>query len=104
MAAGSCERLALGQLDREPRHQWSGGSRAPEHPCGRGGDSGEDWTDLSDQGAFRDARVPFVYFGVEDHADYHKPTDTVDKIDPTFFGNAADMIVEALVALDRKLH
>jgi len=28
----------------------------------------------------------------------------VDKIDPTFFGNAADMIVEALVALDRKLH
>jgi Zn-dependent M28 family amino/carboxypeptidase len=64
----------------------------------------DDWTDQSDHGAFNDVHVPFLYFGVEDHADYHKPTDTADKIDPTFFGNAADMIVEALVTLDRKLH
>ena len=62
----------------------------------------DDWTNESDQGAFNDVHVPFLYFGVEDHADYHKPTDTVDKIDPTFFGNAADMIVEALVTLDAK--
>lgn len=64
----------------------------------------DDWTDESDHGAFNAVHVPFLYFGVEDHADYHKPTDTADKIDPTFFGNAADMIVEALVTLDRKLH
>jgi Zn-dependent M28 family amino/carboxypeptidase len=64
----------------------------------------DDWTNQSDHGAFNDVHVPFLYFGVEDHADYHKPTDTADKIDPTFFGNAADMIVEALVTLDRKLH
>jgi Zn-dependent M28 family amino/carboxypeptidase len=63
----------------------------------------DDWTDQSDHGAFNDVHVPFLYFGVEDHADYHKPTDTADKIDPTFFGNAADMIVETLVTLDRKL-
>lgn len=63
----------------------------------------DDWTNQSDHGAFNAVHVPFLYFGVEDHADYHKPTDTADKIDPTFFGNAADMIVEALVTLDRKL-
>ena len=55
-------------------------------------------------GPFHDTGIPFVYFGVEDHPDYHQPTDTAGRIDPTFFGNAADMIVEALVALDGKLH
>ena len=35
----------------------------------------------SDHGAFHAAGIPFVYFGVEDHPDYHKPTDTFDKID-----------------------
>jgi len=74
-----------------------------DRPAKKRGDP-DDWTNESDQGAFNDVHVPFLYFGVEDHADYHKPTDTVDKIDPTFFGNAADMIVEALVTLDGKLH
>ncbi len=69
----------------------------------RGRDSGEDWTELSDQGAFRDAHVPFLYFGVEDHADYHQPTDTADKIDPRFFGDVADMIIDTLVTLDARL-
>ena len=41
---------------------------------------GEDWTQSSDHGPFHAARVPFLYFGVEDHPDYHKPTDTADKI------------------------
>ena len=59
--------------------------------------------DLSDQGAFRDARVPFLYFGVEDHADYHQPTDTADKIDLRFFGDVADMIIDTLVTLDARL-
>ena len=34
----------------------------------------EDWTNQSDHGPFHAAKIPFVYFGVEDHADYHKPT------------------------------
>ena len=33
----------------------------------------------SDHGPFHDAGIPFVYFGVEDHPDYHKPTDTADR-------------------------
>lgn len=63
----------------------------------------EDWTHSSDHGPFHDAGVPFVYFGVEDHRDYHKPTDTADRIDPRFFGDAADMIVDAIRTFDARL-
>ena len=63
----------------------------------------DDWTTQSDHGAFHAGGVPFVYFGVEDHPDYHKPTDTIDRIDPQFFGDAADMIVEAIRTFDRRL-
>ena len=63
----------------------------------------EDWTGESDHGAFHAAGVPFIYFGVEDHADYHKPTDTADKIDRRFFGAAADMIVDAIRTFDARL-
>jgi Zn-dependent M28 family amino/carboxypeptidase len=60
----------------------------------------EDWTQLSDHGPFHEAGVPFVYFGVEDHGDHHKPSDTADRIDPRFFGDTADMIVDAVRTFD----
>ncbi len=63
----------------------------------------DDWTFLSDHGAFHEAGVPFVYFGVEDHPDYHKPTDTADKINPTFFRNAVEAVLDAVIALDREM-
>jgi Zn-dependent M28 family amino/carboxypeptidase len=63
----------------------------------------EDWTQESDHGPFHTAGVPFIYFGVEDHPDYHKPTDTADRVDPQFFGDVADMIVDALRAFDAKV-
>jgi hypothetical protein len=63
----------------------------------------DDWTWMSDHGAFHAAGVPFVYFGVEDHADYHTPTDTADKIDRQFFGDVADMIVDAIRTFDARL-
>ncbi len=67
-------------------------------------DSGlDDWTMLSDHGAFHEAGVPFVYFGVEDHPDYHEPTDTAGRIDPAFFGDAVEMIVEAIRTFDVEL-
>jgi Zn-dependent M28 family amino/carboxypeptidase len=61
----------------------------------------DDWTNQSDHGAFHAAKIPFVYFGVEDHADYHKPTDTFDKINRAFFVDVAETILDSLVALDR---
>jgi hypothetical protein len=39
-----------------------------------------DWTMQSDHAAFHKAKIPFLYIGVEDHPDYHQPSDTVDKI------------------------
>jgi hypothetical protein len=63
----------------------------------------DDWTLLSDHGPFHSAGLPFLYFGVEDHPDHHQPTDTADRIDARFFGDTADLIVEALRTLDRRL-
>lgn len=63
-------------------------------------DAQDDWTHASDHGPFHDAGIPFVYFGVEDHPDYHKPTDSAERIDPAFFGEAVETIVEAIRALD----
>jgi hypothetical protein len=60
----------------------------------------DDWTALSDHAVFHRAGVPFLYFGVEDHADYHGPGDTAAKIDPVFFGDVADAVLETLIALD----
>lgn len=60
----------------------------------------DDWTNQSDHGAFHGAKIPFVYFGVEDHADYHKPTDTADKINRGFFVDVAETVLEAVLQLD----
>ena len=60
----------------------------------------DDWTNQSDHGPFNAAKIPFVYFGVEDHADYHKPTDTADKINRGFFVDVAETVLDAVLQLD----
>jgi Zn-dependent M28 family amino/carboxypeptidase len=59
-----------------------------------------DWTNASDHGPFHAAGIPFLYFGVEDHPDYHKPTDTADGIPRPFYVEATRFIIETLSALD----
>jgi len=61
----------------------------------------EDWTDQSDHGPFHDAKIPFIYFGVEDHPDYHQPTDTADKINRGFFVDVAETVLDSVLALDK---
>jgi Zn-dependent M28 family amino/carboxypeptidase len=63
----------------------------------------EDWTASSDHGPFHDAGVPFLYFGVEDHADYHAPSDTFDHINQAFFVSVADLLVDVAATLDAEL-
>ena len=63
----------------------------------------DDWTSASDHGAFAEAGLPFVYFGVEDHPDYHRPTDDFERIEPDFFIAAAETILDALVTFDAHL-
>lgn len=67
------------------------------------GSGRDDWTMQSDHGVFHEAGIPFVYFGVEDHPDYHQPTDTADKVNPDFFAKAAATVLDALRALDAGL-
>lgn len=67
------------------------------------GSGREDWTMQSDQGPFAQENIPFVYFGVEDHADYHKPTDTFDKIDQNFYHGSVMTILRSIIQLDKNL-
>lgn len=62
-----------------------------------------DWTFQSDHGAFHRAGVPFVYFGVEDHADYHQPTDDFERITRDFFTRAAETVLAAVELFDAEL-
>lgn len=64
---------------------------------------GDDWTFASDHGAFHRAGVPFLYFGVEDHPDYHTPRDTFENLDPDFFLRAVQTVVMAADAVDREM-
>ncbi|TKC06259.1 M28 family peptidase [Pedobacter frigoris] len=62
----------------------------------------DDWTNQSDQGAFNAKNIPFIYFGVEDHKDYHKATDEYKNINKTFFTDAAESILEIINNIDKK--
>ncbi|HET9947311.1 MAG TPA: M28 family peptidase, partial [Longimicrobiales bacterium] len=63
---------------------------------------GDDWTEASDHAAFHELGIPFVYFGVEDHVDYHEPTDDFERIDPGELLAAVRTIHAGLRALDRE--
>ncbi|WP_456425466.1 M20/M25/M40 family metallo-hydrolase [Rhodocaloribacter sp.] len=63
----------------------------------------DDWTSASDHGVFHEAGIPFIYFGVEDHPDYHRPSDDFERISPEFFVAAAETILDALVTFDAHL-
>lgn len=63
----------------------------------------DDWTDQSDHFAFQEIHRPWVYFGVEDHADYHQPTDDFEKIPADFFHRSVATIEGAVRTFDRDL-
>ena len=63
----------------------------------------DDWTNASDHAPFHAEGIPFVYFGVEDHAGYHNATDDYDDITPEFFVSSAGFILEGTRALDGAL-
>lgn len=67
------------------------------------GSAGDDWTQSSDHGPFHTAGVPFLYFGVEDHQDYHRPSDSFDGIQRGFFVEAVRTILRTVVDADARL-
>ena len=63
----------------------------------------DDWTFSSDHRIFHKEKIPFIYFGVEDHKDYHKPTDTFENINQEFYAESVKLIIEAIENLDSSL-
>lgn len=67
------------------------------------GTGSDDWTKSSDHGAFYDKGITHVYFGVEDHPDYHQPSDEFQQVEPGFFIDAANLILACVLQLDEAL-
>jgi Zn-dependent M28 family amino/carboxypeptidase len=63
----------------------------------------QNWTFASDHGPFHREGVPFIYFGVEDHEQYHQPGDTFENIDQAFFLETVDFIIGFLEKADENL-
>jgi Zn-dependent M28 family amino/carboxypeptidase len=66
-------------------------------------DGKDDWTTQSDHTHFYKNNIPFLYFGVEDHPGYHKPSDEFQYIDPEFYFNVVKFITNTIADLDAKL-
>ena len=66
------------------------------------GSGPQNWTGASDHAAFHARGIPFLYFGVEDHEDYHRPSDDVAAIDPSFLVRAARAIIDAVRTVDAR--
>jgi Zn-dependent M28 family amino/carboxypeptidase len=60
-----------------------------------------DWTKQSDQYSFHMKKIPFLYFGVEDHPDYHRSTDDFEKVNTVFYAKSVEAILLSILALDR---
>ena len=61
----------------------------------------DDWTFQSDQGSFYEKKIPFIYFGVEDHKDYHKETDEFKNINQVFYLKSVAAILEIINHIDK---
>jgi Zn-dependent M28 family amino/carboxypeptidase len=75
---------------------------AHDRPWYKAGDV-DDYTLSSDHGVFHQQGVPFIYFGVPDHPDYHSERDTADKVDVTFYHQAVESVLGFLQLLDPAL-
>mgnify|MGYP001826316785 CR=1 FL=1 len=63
-------------------------------------DGKQSWVFSSDHGPFHRLEIPFLYFGVEDHKDYHKPTDDFESIQPEFYSKAVIAIISVFENVD----
>lgn len=66
-------------------------------------DAPADWTLQSDHAAFFRAGLPHIYLGVEDHPDYHQPSDDFEKIDQAWFLKSVETAVMMAIEADARL-
>jgi hypothetical protein len=60
----------------------------------------EDWTTDSDHAAFCQAKIPCLYFGVEDFENHHKATDKYESMSHDFYVRAVETMVQVTRAFD----
>lgn len=65
-----------------------------------GKDGLDNWTYSGDHEPFHLKNIPFLYFGEEDHKDYHKPTDDYENINPQFYKHSVETIVTIFKQID----
>jgi Zn-dependent M28 family amino/carboxypeptidase len=65
------------------------------------GSARDNWTDQSDQGAFAAKGIPWVYFGEEDHPDYHRATDHADRLMPGFYAASVRAVGDFIRRFDQ---
>lgn len=63
----------------------------------------DDWTNQSDHFPFYEKKIPFLYFGVEDHKDYHRQSDDYEKINQKNFMIISDLLTKTVSEIDKKL-
>ncbi|WP_199223564.1 M20/M25/M40 family metallo-hydrolase [Caulobacter sp. HMWF009] len=63
----------------------------------------DNWTNQSDHYAFAEKGVPWVYFGVEDHPEYHQATDEFATIPQDFYRRSVATVILATLALETAL-
>ncbi len=63
----------------------------------------DDWTLMSDHRSFLAVGIPHLYLGVEDHPDYHQPTDDFANVDQDTFLKSVDTIIAVTRAIDENL-
>ena len=62
---------------------------------GHDGNPGQqNWTGQSDHGPFHAVKIPYLYFGEEDHPDYHKASDEIQGIMPGFYVAAIRIVLD----------
>jgi Zn-dependent M28 family amino/carboxypeptidase len=63
----------------------------------------EDWTADSDHYSFMQARIPALYFGVEDFKEHHEATDDYETMTVDFYVKAVETLVEVVKQFDTNL-
>ena len=61
------------------------------------------WQLASDHGVFYRQSIPFIYFGVGCHKNYHQITDTYENINRAFFLSAVNIIYQQIQFIDQNL-
>lgn len=66
-------------------------------------DGSNNWINQSDHYEFYKLKIPILYFGVEDHPDYHKVSDEFSRIQPSFYYQAVLKVLTVLQSADKDL-